>query len=577
MIAKGMFNYAEPGIQNIDIARKYSNSDYVYDAKDIYDSRIIGTNACSEQYLSRDSLCVLASINVGRFSTDLHDYEPQLKVIGSSVNRFLDNVNECELVYQTYATPHQKLAIEKLRRTGAGSTNWEAWLIHQNLAYGSPEGNAVSQEFNKTYNYYLYKNSIELGKEKGSFGLFVREKFEQSPFIKHMMKQGLEFTHMRNVTCSSIAPTGTLSLMFRDLVMSYGVEPGFGLYYWKRTRISGKYEYYFNVPYIIRMLFKEHGKPLPMESDTIKDTWDGKYGRPIAEFIMENLLPLGIEYKDATHIDPLEKLEFMSCLMKDCDSSISVTFMLPETSKWEDTYEFILQAYKKEVKSIAAFPDRKMYGIVSYMPFKPLAVKLLDEGVEIHPQNFSTEEQKELNIYDAKITNTADAPKRPKRLPADVYSIIVAGTKFIVAVGMLNNTPYEIFCGEMNGLNFKFKERKGYLEKIKRGHYKLEIGEDIEIENFSEHFKEVERTVFRVVSMSLRHGISIKFIVDQLQKSTNNLASLTAAAARVLKKYIKDGETASGQVCPSCGSTALIYAEGCVTCAVAECGWSKCS
>lgn len=46
LIAKNMFANAEPGIQNIDIARKYSNSDYVYDSKDEYDSRIIGTNAC---------------------------------------------------------------------------------------------------------------------------------------------------------------------------------------------------------------------------------------------------------------------------------------------------------------------------------------------------------------------------------------------------------------------------------------------------------------------------------------------------------------------------------------------------
>jgi ribonucleoside-diphosphate reductase alpha chain len=58
LIAKHMFLNAEPGIQNIDIARKYSNSDYLYSPLNQYDSRIISTNACSEQYLSRESLCV---------------------------------------------------------------------------------------------------------------------------------------------------------------------------------------------------------------------------------------------------------------------------------------------------------------------------------------------------------------------------------------------------------------------------------------------------------------------------------------------------------------------------------------
>jgi ribonucleotide reductase alpha subunit len=137
LIAKHMFLNAEPGIQNIDIARKYSNSDYLYSPLNQYDSRIISTNACSEQYLSRESLCVLASINNGKFSSNPEEYEKELVIIGPSVNRFLDNVNEMELRAGTYATPHQKMAIELLRRTGAGYTNIGAWLFKQNLEYGS--------------------------------------------------------------------------------------------------------------------------------------------------------------------------------------------------------------------------------------------------------------------------------------------------------------------------------------------------------------------------------------------------------------------------------------------------------
>lgn len=55
LIAKNMFSHAEPGIQNIDIARKYSNSDYVYDPLDEYDSRIVSSNACC---LSEDALVI---------------------------------------------------------------------------------------------------------------------------------------------------------------------------------------------------------------------------------------------------------------------------------------------------------------------------------------------------------------------------------------------------------------------------------------------------------------------------------------------------------------------------------------
>lgn len=576
MISKGMFNYAEPGIQNIDIARRYSNTDYLYDPnlRWIFDPRILGTNACSEQYLDDNGNCNLASMNVWKFSTIERWFRQQVRHIAYSMNRFLDNVISCEVKYNTYALPKQRLSTEMLRRTGAGSTNWEGWFLKAGVEYGTEEANSLARLFNQTYNYYLYESSINLGKEKGSFGFFNKEKFEQAPMIKHMMEQGLEFTHMRNATLSSIAPTGTLSLMFRDYVMSYGVEKAFGLYHWKRTRISGEYKYYFCVPKPVRDLFKSKGFKLPMNSDTIEDTWDGKYGSKIKDIIDTHKDEVIPNFK--LNVEPKRKMNFMSELMKDCDSSISVTYMLPEDSKWEDVYDFILYGYEKNVKSIAAFPDRKMYGIVSYIPFKELAVKLINEGKQIHAQNFSKSELEALNMNEASIpTMASDAPKRPKVLNADIFTVIANKNKYVVAVGLLNSKPYEIFCGSIGDLDFKFKEKEGKIEKIKRGHYKLIFNDGVVIDNFSFHFAEVERSLFRMVSTSLRHGVPIKFLVEQLQKSTDEMYSLTASAARVLKKYIEDGDKATGQICPSCGSNELIYEEGCITCS--NCGWSKCS
>ena len=77
-----------------------------------------------------------------------------------------------------------------------------------------------------------------------------------------------------------------------------------------------------------------------------------------------------------------------------------------------------------------------------------------------------------------------------------------------------------------------------------------------------------------MVSMSMRHGVPLVYIIDQLQKASEDITSMAAAAARVLKKYIKDGESVAGQKCPSCGN-GLIYLEGCCSCS--SCGYSKCS
>ena len=1201
LIAKNMMTNGEPGIQNIEIARKYSNSDYVYDQSDEYDSRIISTNACclaesfdhkvmiyprseyiqalkdndqdyhpmniiqhidikqvqstdliwitghgfekcsgyfhagqgkiyqvqyfigkdnivniyctinhkfehfpseelvqlndlkigdqisinngqpgysfkkygteiisikewgednigcievenchrfvcnsiisgnSEQYLSRESLCVLASLNCGKFSTDPVQYELELEKIGYSINRFLDNVNEYELVNQKYATPHQRLAIEKLRRTGAGFTDMAGWLFKNNLTYGTKKANLSAQKFMERYNYYLYKSSIELGKEKGSFGLFNQKKLERSPFVQRMIKLGLEFKTLRNITCSSIAPTGcihedtriktnnglikikdfidkkplekeftfnipenlyvfnekhktavksfynngiingyiivlqdgrkikisdthrlriytngeyiwkyapqllendiivsykdmsfeqnkryitinnefksshyntskiklpkvldeklseflgmylgdgnlkfnaqgepscirfpifledtdlaeyiqksfkdlfninanisktphkkmfeiyghsvnlgqyfinnnfakrkykksvenssdykynipelifrssksviasylrglfetdgsitkyaitlsskhkhilqdvqdllwnigiqsyirtitnrkksggfndtmfalrirykadkirfknivgfisnrknkkinefnfiqdhekiyipiehlknirtkfianskknniknaskskiyqrlnvtiqsrknqlisyinrdllsdlsqyaeldlpfklenfvttkirsisrekfhtydievsdnshtyitanglinhnTLSLMFRNCIFSYGIEPADYMYFWKRTRISGQYEYYFCVPHIVRSLFKENGYEIPIKSDTIKDTWDGSQGKIIAEFIESNKGKIGVKFQNATEISVFDKLDFMSKIMKWVDSSISVTYKLPENSNWKDIYNFILEAYKKEVKSVAAFPDRKMYGIISNIAFKDLANKLIDDGVEIHKQNFSDDELKILNIAKREIiVNTRLAPKRLKDLQADVYSITVKGDRYIVAVGIQNGVPYEVFGGQLSGFDIK-KKMTGIITKIGKSKYSLDLGNFV-IEDFSHQFSPVEKTTFRLISSMLRHGVPIEGVVDQLNKSSDDMYSLPSAVARVLKKYIQNGQK-TGKLCPSCKSD-LVYNEGCSSCINDKCGYSQCS
>ena len=583
LIAKNMHQNAEPGIQNIDIARKYSNSDAMYEENDEYDSRIIGTNACSEQYLSRESLCVLASINCGKFSAKREIYITQLDKIGHSINRFLDNVNECELVHQTYATPHQALAIKKLRRTGAGVTNFAAWLFKKNLAYGTKDGNEAVEDFIKWYNYWLYISTEELGLEKGDFGLFDKEKWCNAPFVRRIInlseQLNVEFkvpvlkgTHARNVTVSSIAPTGTLSLMFRDFVLSYGIEPAFFMYFWKRTRMAGKYEYYFCVPRVIREAFIELGCPIPINSDCIQDTWDGTYGKPIAAFIEEHRHKF--KFKESVDISPMDKLELMAKTMKWIDSSISVTYMLPISSTWKDVYNFIIEAHKKEVKSIAAFPDKKMYGIVSNIAFKDLALKLKQDGVNIHHQNFSDEEIKYMNISRGSIQAiTHLRPERPTILDADIHVVTAKGQKFVMVVGIMNDKPFEIFGGHINGFGFKFQTKKGKMRKIKSDHYALEIGDEIEIEDFSKQFTPTEQILFRFVSLSLGSGLPIQEIVDQLQKGAMDITSLGAAAARVLKKYIKDGTVADGKKCPSCG-TQVVFIDGCCSCP--NCNWSQC-
>lgn len=577
LIAQMMTANAEPGVQNIDIARKFSNSDYV-------GFPIKSTNACSEQYLNPDGNCNLSSHNAIKASCkylqigEIEDLDYKLiEKCAESQVRFLDNVVSKELEDGKYATIDQKRSLEYLRRIGIGFTNLGGLLFKEGFEYGSKEGNDLIEKYAKICCYYAYKASIALGKEKGSFLAFDRDKYIKSPFIQNLMKEfpDLDFEYMRNVCVISIAPTGTLSLMFREMVESYGIEKGFGTYFWKRTRISGKYEYYFCVPAVIREMFYNAGYPLPMDSDTLKDDWKGTEGKKIVEFMIQHAEDVGISLTTASSVNVYEKLDLMARVQKWVDSSISVTYTLPEGSDWKDTYNLILEGWKKGVKSLSAYPEKKMYGIVSSISFKDLAFKLKSEGVFIHPQNFDEVELEELNISSDNIEYKA-APKRPKILEADIYIRQAKGQKFIIAIGLLNGAPFEIFCGHLNGLDFKFEKRKGKIIRIGKGKYDLEIENMIYVENFSKHFTPVENALFRSVSGNLRHGMHPSFIIDFLDKESGDITSLLSVAARVLKIYLAKGEIAKGIKCPGCHNiNTLTYDEGCLKCSV--CNYSKCS
>jgi ribonucleoside-diphosphate reductase alpha chain len=79
----------------------------------------------------------------------------------------------------------------------------------------------------------------------------------------------------------------------------------------------------------------------------------------------------------------------------------------------------------------------------------------------------------------------------------------------------------------------------------------------------------------RLISLSLRHGANIQYVVEQMQKDRDSdMFSFAKCVARVLKNYIIDGSEGSDKICTECGVDGLIYIEGCLTCR--ECGFAKC-
>ena len=167
------------------------------------------------------------------------------------------------------------------------------------------------------------------------------------------------------------------------------------------------------------------------------------------------------------------------------------------------------------------------------------------------------------------------APKRPKILPAEIFHISVKKEEYFVIVGLLYEEPYEVFAGTGKEIRKSLKE--GLVKKIRRGIYSLcDITDDKNIlyESISEHATEDQEAITRLASTSLRHGADVHFVVQQLEKTKGDLQSFSKAIARVLKRYIQEGATATGDECPECKGI-LVRASGCLSCL--NCGYSKCN
>ena len=562
-ILKNNLDWAEPGFQFKDKIRKYRNSDYV-------GYPVVSSNACSEKYLDAteetSGVCNLASINCELIPTNSDiELENYLSELVPSLVRFLDNVIDVEIIEKRAPITGQTTSQKALRRLGIGITNLHAWLLKLGFEYDSDDAIKHSGYLMERIMYHAYKASIELGKEKGNFGAFDKEKFEQSPYVKEMIKLGLEFTHMRNVELISIAPTGSLSTMFSKPVLSYGIEPAFGLYYWKRTRITGKYNYYFIVPNIVYEILKENGIDLKkhgLKTLTIKDSFDGKIGKPIAKLIDDNKHLF--KFKPAKNINAKDKLKLMDSMAKYVDSSISTTYLLDENGTIEDVNDIYMGAWKsKYIKSVSVYRDSSRYGIIEFIPFKERIKQLYKQGKTPHESDLSESDLAMLDFdpyKDKKYVKVVNGDHTFKKHKFTAEG----GDKFYV---LIRNDEKQLFI-----INYKSDNRQ-QERFLKIGN---ELSELLVKKGFEEEANKQEmrsenslNKLTRMLSSCLKHDLKL----DALQ-IIDKYVIVGNLAFYIVKKVFNYHEE-SEKICTACGSKNIVPdGAGCWICV--DCGSSKC-
>lgn len=170
----------------------------------------------------------------------------------------------------------------------------------------------------------------------------------------------------------------------------------------------------------------------------------------------------------------------------------------------------------------------------------------------------------------------SESPKRPKELMAEIHHATVKGVRWTVMVGMLEGEPYELFMGEQGKLGISDKTVRGKIVRQKRGHYQLlTLTNDLVVDDILKESDSDEGAwVTRMMSMALRHGVSVDYLTEQLSKD-GSVVDVNRVLSRLLKKYSKNRSTFSKETCPQCGSSDLKREDGCVQCL--SCGWSGCN
>ncbi|MGV8085593.1 MAG: adenosylcobalamin-dependent ribonucleoside-diphosphate reductase [Candidatus Bilamarchaeum sp.] len=326
MIAYSAWKSAEPGLLFIDEMNRKNPT-----PKD----PIHATNPCGEVPMPDYESCNLGSINLAKFvdldwsKTDWKNKVrwDRLRYVVRLAFRFLDNVIDLN----KYPIPQIREQTLKNRRIGLGVMGFAKMLYKLGIPYDSEKGYEVGEQIMKFINDESRKMSHELGRARGSF-----PSFKDSPL-------SAKYDSMRDATCTSIAPTGTIS-MIADT--SSGIEPVFALSFIKTVR-AGKYYYcddVFEQVLKVRGLYSQELMQKVMEHGTIQG-------------IEEIPADIKAVFRVAFDISAESHVLMQAAFQKNVDLAVSKTINMPNNASVEDVEHVYLLAWKTGCKGITVYRD----------------------------------------------------------------------------------------------------------------------------------------------------------------------------------------------------------------------------
>lgn len=321
-IVTSAWETGDPGLVFIDRINRYNPTPHLGD--------IESTNPCGEQPLLPYEACVLGSLNLSRYVTGdtgsgRVDYDALSTDIKTAV-RFLDD----SIDVNKYPLPAIEAMHKGNRKIGLGVMGWADMLILLGIPYNSKKAFRLAREIMRFIRDKSREASVELADERGVF-----------PNFKGSIYDSPDMPHPRNATTTTIAPTGTLSIIAD---CSSGIEPIFALAY-KRLILDTE-------------LFEINKYFLKIALDR------GFYTREIEDEVIKRGTLRGIKsvpsdikrlFRTAHEIPPEDHIEMQAAFQEYTDNAVSKTINMPHRAKKEDVYRAFLLAYEKGLKGITIF------------------------------------------------------------------------------------------------------------------------------------------------------------------------------------------------------------------------------
>jgi len=324
MITYQAWKTGDPGVIFIDEINRHNQTSHI--------GEIESTNPCGEQPLLNYESCNLGSVNLSKMVREdgTIDWDRLRRVVRSGVN-LLDNVIEANF----YPLKQIEFMTHANRKIGLGVMGFADMLIKLGIRYDSEEALKLGEKVMKFVTENARERSVELGKAKGSFPNFKGSAWD---------KKG--YKHMRNATTTTIAPTGTISIIAN---CSSGIEPLFAVAFVRKNVLSGEDELVE-----VNDLFGKYAKGKGFYSEDLMHEVS-KTGS--LEGIKEVPKEAKELFKTAHDVDYEWHIRMQAAFQKYTDNAVSKTINLRSDAGIKDVERAYELAHKLKCKGITIYRD----------------------------------------------------------------------------------------------------------------------------------------------------------------------------------------------------------------------------